>query len=646
MMQIDSILLYNSHGDIRELKFNTGKVNIITGESKTGKTAIIDIIDYCLGSYECGVREGAVRNYVEWFAIKVQLKEEQIFIARQNPSKIGLASTGNIYYANADRIKTPALVDLSNNSNIENLKNTLSKKLGIAEYSNTPNEGATRSALSVNFKHSRYYSFQPQFLIAQPDYLFYNQTEPFVPQSIKDTLPYFLGAVREDSIEVEQLIAQKKKELARVTKSYHESIRIKEEGSKKVYNLIEEAKQVNLISSDVVVEDNRQALVELRKLIAWDNEEAEYVSVQNENLKQLLEEKNGLLVRLTDIDDELMAATNFEKDASGYKNEAQQQVVRLQSIGLYQSDEANITSCPLCDHKIENEIPAISAIQQSLATLSNNLQTTRAESPRITKYIEELRSKKDDLKREIEMRNSSIRALYKEQDEARKHHEISLRRGKVIGRVSLLLESYEETSEDFSLPEKMESLSKEIAELEEIVGTEEKEALLNAALNKLNTQMTHWADQLDIEYKDSPIRFDLKKLTLFADTAQKSIPLGLMGSGANWVAYHLLIHFALHKLFIQTNRPVPNFLVLDQPSQVYFPPEQDATNTGEISQSSDEEAVGLMFNFILKVTKELYPNLQVIITDHAKINSPEFQEAIIEEWRFGNKLVPRNWITD
>jgi len=42
-MQIKSLVLYNNAGEKRLLTFQIGKVNIITGESKTGKTALIDI---------------------------------------------------------------------------------------------------------------------------------------------------------------------------------------------------------------------------------------------------------------------------------------------------------------------------------------------------------------------------------------------------------------------------------------------------------------------------------------------------------------------------------------------------------------------------------------------------------------------------
>ena len=60
---------------------------------------------------------------------------------------------------------------------------------------------------------------------------------------------------------------------------------------------------------------------------------------------------------------------------------------------------------------------------------------------------------------------------------------------------------------------------------------------------------------------------------LMADTPEGPIPMSRMGSGENWVGYHLIGHLALHKWFALQKRPVPRFLFLDQPSQVYFPPE-------------------------------------------------------------------------
>jgi len=51
-----------------------------------------------------------------------------------------------------------------------------------------------------------------------------------------------------------------------------------------------------------------------------------------------------------------------------------------------------------------------------------------------------------------------------------------------------------------------------------------------------------------------------------------------------------------------------------------------------------------MFEFILSITKSLFPNLQVIVTDHANFSNQNFQECIVEEWRNGKKLVPVEWL--
>ena len=52
---INSITIYSSDGDQRRVTFKRSGLNIVTGQSKTGKSSLIDIIDYCLGRSECYV---------------------------------------------------------------------------------------------------------------------------------------------------------------------------------------------------------------------------------------------------------------------------------------------------------------------------------------------------------------------------------------------------------------------------------------------------------------------------------------------------------------------------------------------------------------------------------------------------------------
>ena len=58
-MQINNIILYKDRDHApRILNFNTGQVNIVTGDSKSGKSAILNIVDYCLGSRSCKIPAG------------------------------------------------------------------------------------------------------------------------------------------------------------------------------------------------------------------------------------------------------------------------------------------------------------------------------------------------------------------------------------------------------------------------------------------------------------------------------------------------------------------------------------------------------------------------------------------------------------
>ena len=643
-MQIKSLVFYNSKGEKRILSFEIGKVNIITGESKTGKTALIDIINYCLCSDDCRISEGIIRDTVEWFGILLQFETEQVFVARQNPNKIKQASTQYIYFSNSDTVETPEFAALQNNSDINTLKDFFTKKLFISEFTNTPETG-TRAALTVNFKHSRYYSYQPQDLIAQRNYLFYNQTDNFVAQSIKDTLPYFLGVLREDTIRIEQEIASKKRELTKFEKDLKEYERLKQDGSKKIFELVDEAKQLNLLPVEKSADDATQAIDALKEVLLWESNQMETAQGDNEYLKKLLDEKGELTKQLSRLNDDVKAVKSFINQTSDYSTEATQQKLRLESIKLFGKTEAKLHNCPLCSQRIQTEIPSISAINKSLYDLSENLTTTLAERPKLGQYVEKLSLEQDSLKKQIEIKQNSIKAIYLEQDQAAKLKDLNLRRGKVLGKISLFLESFKMVEENKTLKNKIELLQTQIATFEALISSEEKESRLNAVLNQINNQMTTWASSLDLEHQDSPIRFDIKKLTIFADTPTKSISLTHMGSGANWVAYHLLIHFALHKHFVKAERPVPRFLILDQPSQIYFPPEKDNNQTGTIEVSSDETAVRQMYEFIFKATKELTPNFQVIITDHAKLNFDDFTNSITEEWRNGCKLIPDKWYT-
>ena len=86
---------------------------------------------------------------------------------------------------------------------------------------------------------------------------------------------------------------------------------------------------------------------------------------------------------------------------------------------------------------------------------------------------------------------------------------------------------------------------------------------------------------------------------------------------------------------------MPRFLAIDQPSQVYFPPDVD---NPEFDNDMDREALERLVGAAYMEVERHGGDLQVLIADHADLNVEWFQEAVIERWRGGAALVPVGWI--
>ncbi len=83
--QIRTISLYAADGSRRDVSLRLGALNIITGASKTGKSSLLDIIDYCMGSSDYPVAAGVVRDSVAAYALLLEHAGEGVLVARMAP---------------------------------------------------------------------------------------------------------------------------------------------------------------------------------------------------------------------------------------------------------------------------------------------------------------------------------------------------------------------------------------------------------------------------------------------------------------------------------------------------------------------------------------------------------------------------------
>lgn len=129
-MQICNIILYSTTNERRLLPLRVGSVNIITGESRTGKSALIDIVDYCLGRDSCNIPVGLLRDAVTWYALKLQFPTSQVFVARQSPPP-NRSSTNAAFILEAAEVEIPEEIPQQNTTSGA-VETYINNKLGIS----------------------------------------------------------------------------------------------------------------------------------------------------------------------------------------------------------------------------------------------------------------------------------------------------------------------------------------------------------------------------------------------------------------------------------------------------------------------------------------------------------------------------------
>src|SRR6266446_8028048 len=93
----------------RVISLEPGKINVITGESGTGKSALTWIIDYCLGSDKCSIPVGLIRDVTGWFGLHLRLANTEMIVARRNPGE--QQTTTDIYWTEGLDLDVPLTLE-------------------------------------------------------------------------------------------------------------------------------------------------------------------------------------------------------------------------------------------------------------------------------------------------------------------------------------------------------------------------------------------------------------------------------------------------------------------------------------------------------------------------------------------------------
>ncbi|NPU93354.1 MAG: DUF3732 domain-containing protein [Gammaproteobacteria bacterium] len=643
-MQIKSIVLYHKDGRVRELNFQLGKLNIITGESCTGKSAIIDIVDYCLGRSTFGVFEGVNRDVVAWYAVFLRIDDADVFCAKPAP-KGNAASQSSVFLRIGHELTVPPIDSLVVNSNDTALIQQLSGMLRILPNSSAPEDNQTREPLEATIAHTKFYLFQEQGEIANRAFLFHRQNEQFMLQAIKDTLPYLLGATPEDQLVLVQQERELKRKIRLHERRMQEAASIVSSEFSQGAQLVNEAIAVGLLDKNTDAALPERVMICLKEALQWRRGASQIRSSEVSQL-ELNIQLDRARAEYNELYDSLIQARTFEFESQNFSEALSEQAGRLRSINIVPPGNGS-TNCPLCGSS--NVTPEADELRQALHALDVDLAEVQANRPRLFKRVSELESRVTSARQKVQGLQQQLRLVVGAEDDELAQRDADANIARVMGRISLYLESAKELHAESGSENELSSLRTKLSALSEILSRDSIEEEQVSILNRIGSRMTRLAEKLNLELK-CPYRLDLKNLTVVADS-DRPVQMTRMGSGSNWLGCHLIALLALHQHFVEQKRPVPGFLIIDQPSQVYFPStiykQLDGTkeSLAEFTGDADISAVSRMFRVLYEFVQELSPNFQIIVTEHANLPEKWYQDSLAElPWRDGLALIPADWL--
>lgn len=646
--QILKVVLWPRSGEEpRLLKFEPGMVNVITGASKTGKSAVIPIIDYCLASKSCSIPVGVIREKCAWFGIVVDTIEGQKLFARREPGV--QQSTGDMFVLEATEVIVPNTIT-EKNTNDETVRALLDRLAGLTQldFEVNPEYGFK---LRPSFRDLAAFVFQPQNIVANPNVLFYKADTTEHREKLRTVLPYALNAVTPKVMALRHEADRLGRKLRKLQSELKERSQVSARRLSEARTWLIQARELGIASGEGVPDAWPEVLSELQAIASLDaagtpasvatidktlevlrdlrRREQKLVSEASTHRQRLME-----LKRLRESSDQYAGALRMQRERLALSTWVRDQIERREDAALIfpsQTAESLDTLCKALQ-EIEAKLQA-----HPLATTSLDAEFHRQ------------RVQTESILADLQVLRQEIRAYEATSDLAQQEINRTASVERFLGGLQQILLQFQKSEDTDEITEEINTLEARLDEIQSEINESNLQKRLDSILNEIQQITGSIVPSLNVEWGDSPVRLNTRELTVQVSRNGRNDYLWEIGSGANWLAYHVAITIALQAFFLRhPPSPVPSFLVYDQPSQVYFPKLTLDQQKGEVdlrlTDQEDIQAVRRVFSAMGQQVVAAQGRLQVIVLDHAdkEVWGNLQGVTLSEEWR-GKKLVPLDW---
>jgi predicted DsbA family dithiol-disulfide isomerase len=642
---------------VHAVEFKKG-INVITGKSSTGKSAIIEIFDYCFGNSDYTVPEGVITSNAQLYFVVLAFPNTNLVLARKGNSNKAYIKEE----ANEDAIANPQLLQMGYFDKafflgLSDFKKELGRYFGLTITDIDEDLEAKKYRSDVKKPTPSVRSFtslmlQHQNLIANKHAIFYRFDEKEKREQAIEHLKVFLGYADQNYFLLSQKLNGLRAELRRVEQQLPRQAEERKTASNKMEGALREyaaitGKHLVTTSTKLMIENPARWIEALKKsAVEIDGAATEF----SKQASELNGRRSELVAKLRKLHLQQSAVRSSIEFAGKYMSEAQ-------AIAAPEKVEIAVSECPFCHschHTIEHEA---NRLLNAIEWLNNELR--RSPYLRESFEVDEQRLSKEisGVREEIRQIETQIAALKEQIDELDKRRPISELAIKAKLRVENILEDMLAKPASL-LEEQKDRLKSQIKRYGLLLARYHMSDKLQEARRYIESAMAEIGNRFDFEetYKPVNLKFSLETFELWHETdAGRQVFLRAMGSGANWLYCHLSLFTALHRLFCYRGNVcnVPPILFLDQPSQVYFPSisfdNAQAFDARDLAQTAgkmnrldeDIRAVENIYSELVKYCRQVLEETglepQIIVSDHAdNLNLAEgivFESLVRARWR-------------
>ena len=567
-------------------EFEPNKINVVTGDSSTGKSSILRIIDYCLLSEHSTIVEDVINQNVKWYGLAFSLNDVNYVIVRKNPQD---ETKQQMFFS--ESYDFPDTLQANTNRGELLLK--------LNELFHTPKATfrieRKKTEVNLNFRHFLIFSYLTEDIIATMNTYF--DTNFF---GLKLDFDYFLDDFIKIALGIEDAKQDElKKKYSEEKKKVEGEYKKREEYAKKkqVYEntlLRLKDKFVSLgLGEDSFFNDADTML----RIIKLGLQKFEQYSDNNKIMKDLdeLRKKRKALVAQT-----------------LQYNSLKREYVRYQALSQDQGD--SLVPLDFLNKHIEEvlDYEDTKLLVQSLRDSLKKIKETSKRKVELPVNFEQHYKELTVQRQAIDAKISQMDRLSKNAGSVRWMHEVV--------KLRVEFENLKEPkfnglpdSAYINLQDEVNALNDQISRF--ISNKSEMENELDETINK------YYGSQIGISasYNSCRPHFNIEERMLMLKSSDSKYYKRNVGSKSNYMFMHLCFFLGLHDFLLQQdNAFVPNFLFIDQPSIPYY---ADKSKHDEKAQNDDEkklrDAFNLMNRFMDTIVGLKKRDFQIILIEHA-----------------------------